>query len=217
MNTIPLFPLHTVLFPGMPIRLQIFEDRYLQMVQNCIDQDLPIGIVLIKEGLEALGPLPIPYDMGCLSQIKRVNPQKNGRLNMLAQGSERIEILEVLREGPYLQAVIRARPLRGVKTSGALHLAKLLQPMLARYLVELAALRERQVDPPDLPSHPQRLAYLACSLLQLPPGQKQALLAMADATQLLESLFKIFRIEIPLLRMTHERRIPEMVGPFGHN
>jgi Lon protease-like protein len=217
MNIIPIFPLHTVLFPGMPIRLQVFEDRYLEMVQICLDQDLPFGVVLIKEGLEALGPLPVPYEMGCLTMIQRINHLDDGRLNLVGQGTERIEILDVLRDGPYLQAVIKKRPLIGIDSAEAVRAAQHLQPLLARYLVELAAIKDREVDPPDLPSHPQRLAYLACSLLQIPSDEKQLLLAEENANQLLTRLLKTLRLEIPLLRMTRERSNPDRIGVFGVN
>jgi Lon protease-like protein len=217
MNIIPIFPLHTVLFPGMPIRLQVFENRYLEMVQACMDQDLPFGVVLIKEGMEALGPLPIPYEMGCLTMIQRINHQEDGRLNLVGQGTERIEILNVLRDGPYLQAVIRERPLIGVDSAEAIQLTQHLQPLLARYLVELAAIKHRDVDPPDLPSHSQRLAYLTCGLLQIPSNEKQLLLSEENANQLLARLVRILQLEIPLLRMTRERSRPDMIGAFGVN
>jgi Lon protease-like protein len=217
MDIIPIFPLHTVLFPGMPIRLQVFEDRYLEMIQICLDQDLPFGVALIKEGLEALGPLPVPYEMGCLTMIQRINHQDDGRLNLVGQGTERIEILDVLRDRPYLQAVIKKRPLIGINSAEAVRAAQHLQPLLARYMVELAAIKDREVDPPDLPSHPQRLAYLACSLLQIPSDEKQLLLAEENANQLLTRLLKTLRLEIPLLRMTRERSNPDRIGVFGVN
>ena len=217
MNIIPIFPLHTVLFPGMPIRLQVFEDRYLEMVHACMDQDLPFGVVLIKEGREALGPLPIPYEMGCLTAIQHINHQEDGHLNLVGQGTKRIEILNVLRDGPYLQAVIRERPLIGVDSAEAIHLAQHLQPLLARYLVELAAYKYHDVDPPDLPSQTQRLAYLTCSLLQIPSNEKQLLLSEENANQLLARLVRTLQLEIPLLRMTRERGRPDMIGAFGVN
>ena len=217
LKTIPLFPLHTVLFPGMPIRLQVFEERYLEMVQTCLDQNTPFGVVLIKEGIEALGPLPIPHAMGCLTMIQRVTPQDDGRLNLVGQGTERIEILEVTRDAPYLQADTREQPLTGVDTAEAVDLARTMQPLLAHYLVELAALKERDVNPPDLPSHPERLAYLACSLLQIPTSEKQQLLTEGNAFDLLWKLRKTLQLEIPLLRMTRQRRRPEMIGAFGQN
>jgi Lon protease-like protein len=173
--------------------------------------------VLIKEGLEALGPLPVPYEMGCLTMIQRINHLDDGRLNLVGQGTERIEILDVLRDGPYLQAVIKKRPLIGINSAEAVRAAQHLQPLLARYLVELAAIKDREVDPPDLPSHPQRLAYLACSLLQIPSDEKQLLLAEENANQLLTRLLKTLRLEIPLLRMTRERSNPDRIGVFGVN
>ena len=50
---LPLFPLGTVLFPGGPLRLRIFEPRYLDMVRQCLRGSRPFGVVLILEGLEA--------------------------------------------------------------------------------------------------------------------------------------------------------------------
>jgi Lon protease-like protein len=201
----------------MPIRLQVFESRYLEMVQTCMAEDLPFGVALIKEGMEALGPLPIPYEMGCLTTIKRLHSEDDGRLSLVGQGTERIEIINVLRDRPYLQAVIQERPLLGDDDPTAIRLAGHLQPLLARYLVEFAAIKDRNIDPPELPSHPQRLAYLTCSLMQLPSGDKQLLLSDENATQLLSRLIRTIRLEIPLMRMTRERPSPDMIGSFGLN
>ena len=60
MSKLPLFPLHTVLFPGTPIHLNIFEERYRLMLQQCIKENLPFGVTLIKQGSEAMGPLATP-------------------------------------------------------------------------------------------------------------------------------------------------------------
>ena len=217
MDLIPLFPLHTVLFPGMPIRLQVFEDRYLEMIQVCMERELPFGVVLIKEGTEALGPLPIPHEIGCLTSIQRLQPLDDGRINLVGQGIERIEIHEVLRDGPYLQAVIQERPLSGSEEPAALQLANLVQPLLARYLVEFAALKDRTIDPPELPSHPLRLGYLACSLVQIPSEVKQGLLSEEKAVNLMRGLHQTLKREIPLLRMMRHHSRVEMIGSFGLN
>ncbi len=66
---IPLFPLKTVLFPGMPINLHIFEERYRLMINRCIDEQLPFGVVLIQKGEEALGPFwPNSHQVGCTAE-----------------------------------------------------------------------------------------------------------------------------------------------------
>lgn len=217
MDLIPLFPLNTVLFPGMPIRLQVFEDRYLEMIQTCIENDLPFGVVLIKDGIEALGPLPVPYEMGCLATIQRFQTLDDGRLSLVGQGIERIQILDVLSDGPYLRGFVKESPLAGIGDPSATQLARRVQPLFAQYLIEFAALRKRSIDTPDLPSHPQRLAYLTSSVLQIPLDDKQLLLSEENVTQLLQRLHDTLKQEIPLMRMMRDRSSPEMVGSFGLN
>ncbi len=92
MFELPLFPLHTVLFPGTPIHLHIFEDRYKQMINLCLDKHRPFGIVLIREGMEALGPLAEPYRIGCTAHIVHIQRLEQDRMNIVAIGQERFEI-----------------------------------------------------------------------------------------------------------------------------
>ena len=58
MIEIPLFPLDTVLFPGTPVNLDVFEPRYKSLIGQCLEHDEPFGVALIRSGREALGPLP---------------------------------------------------------------------------------------------------------------------------------------------------------------
>jgi Lon protease-like protein len=71
---IPIFPLNTVLFPGITIELQIFEERYRKMIYSALTSNQNIGIFCIKEGIEAYGPLPVPYEVGTLSKIYEHDP-----------------------------------------------------------------------------------------------------------------------------------------------
>ena len=64
---IPLFPLRTVLYPGGPLPLRIFEPRYLDMISRCLKNDAPFGVVLIREGSE-IGPATT-YEIGTLAKI----------------------------------------------------------------------------------------------------------------------------------------------------
>lgn len=86
MYELPLFPLNTVLFPGTPIQLHIFEDRYLKMINRCIEEHKPFGVVLIEEGSEAFGPLAKPYRIGCTALIAKVEKLEDGRINITAVG-----------------------------------------------------------------------------------------------------------------------------------
>jgi len=72
MFELPLFPLNTVLYPGTPLYLHIFEPRYQRMINLCLNEHRPFGVVLIRHGQEALGPLAEPYRIGCTADIIRV-------------------------------------------------------------------------------------------------------------------------------------------------
>ncbi len=72
MDKLPLFPLNTVVFPGMPIPLHIFEERYKEMITACVDDQIPFGIVLIRQGSAEKDPNVKPHAIGCTVSITDV-------------------------------------------------------------------------------------------------------------------------------------------------
>src|SRR5947209_5890353 len=103
-----LFPLHTVLFPGMPLPLHIFEERYKLMIGRCIEAERPFGVVLIQSGPEVGGPA-VPHMVGTTAHIASVKRADDGRMNLIAIGQERFRIVEVVRHEPYLIARVEPR------------------------------------------------------------------------------------------------------------
>ncbi|MGD9602086.1 MAG: LON peptidase substrate-binding domain-containing protein [Gammaproteobacteria bacterium] len=91
-GTLALFPLHTVLFPGGLLPLQIFEPRYVDLVRACLGGRRSFGIVGIREGREA-GTAAIPFDTGTHAEIVDWRQGDNGLLNILVRGSRRFRIL----------------------------------------------------------------------------------------------------------------------------
>ena len=89
MYELALFPLFTVLFPGMPLHLHIFEPRYRLMIQRCLEANQPFGVVLIRKGEEAMGPLAEPYITGCTARIARTERLRDGSMNLTVLGEER--------------------------------------------------------------------------------------------------------------------------------
>ncbi|MCH8222137.1 MAG: LON peptidase substrate-binding domain-containing protein [Chloroflexi bacterium] len=73
-ETLPIFPLNTVLFPGAPLPLRIFEPRYREMLKRCLDGDRRFGVALIKSGPEVGGPAE-PHDVGTVARIERVRDE----------------------------------------------------------------------------------------------------------------------------------------------
>src|SRR5579871_1485068 len=91
--SLPLFPLHTVLFPQFTLQLHIFEARYKAMISSCIERNAPFGVVLIREGQET-GPVAVPHDVGCMARILDFKQLEDGRLHLLAVGERRFRLLE---------------------------------------------------------------------------------------------------------------------------
>ena len=91
-QTIPLFPLNAVLFPGGVLPLRIFEPRYLDMVSECLKTDSGIGVVLIRNGSE-VGEIADTYDVGTLSHIRYWHKRPDGLLGVTLQGEQRFRIL----------------------------------------------------------------------------------------------------------------------------
>jgi len=75
MYELALFPLFTVLFPGMPLHLRIFEPRYRLMIKRCLDANQPFGVVLIRKGEEARDPWPSLISPA----VRRASPVLNGK------------------------------------------------------------------------------------------------------------------------------------------
>jgi Lon protease-like protein len=89
---IPIFPLHTVLFPYGTLPLRIFEPRYLDMVSACMKTEQGFGICLIRSGSE-IGEAAETYETGTLSEITYFNKQSDGLLGITASGKQRFHII----------------------------------------------------------------------------------------------------------------------------
>jgi Lon protease-like protein len=218
MFELPLFPLNTVLFPGMPLHLHIFEERYKRMVNNCLQSDRRFGVVMIQSGLEALGPLPEPCQVGCVAQIIEVAPLGEGRMNLVVRGGERFRILTIdHKTQPYLIGKVELFPLRIEDQLDLQRAALHLRPRLDRYtqlLMQMSDLQSELGKPPD---DPELLAYLAAILLQLPIKEKQELLELENAQELYARLDGIFDRELALMRAMLTESSRDGIGVFSRN
>ncbi|HET9456676.1 MAG TPA: LON peptidase substrate-binding domain-containing protein [Candidatus Limnocylindrales bacterium] len=100
---LPLFPLHTVLCPGIALPLHIFEERYREMVQQCLDTASPFGVALITEGREVgVGSISFAR-LGTMAEIRQVGRYPDGRFDLLVVGTRRFTIESVAADDrPYL-------------------------------------------------------------------------------------------------------------------
>ncbi len=103
MALLPLFPLEVVLLPGTPLPLHIFEPRYKEMIGECIANSAPFGVVrALEEGIA---------EVGCTAEIMTVTKEyPDGRLDLIAEGRKRFEVLELNQERSFLRAEVLLIP-----------------------------------------------------------------------------------------------------------
>jgi Lon protease-like protein len=216
-DLLPLFPLHTVLFPGMPVQLQIFETRYKQMLQACMAGDRSFGVVLIKRGAEASGPAAEPHLTGCRALIRKVQPLDEGRIALVALGQERFKLRSIVQEQPYLLGRIEYRSMKIDPEMDLRSQISNLTGGLGRYLQLLNQPGRQAASSFDFPDDPLALAYNACSLLQLPLNEKQALLEMDEMEDLLSALGMTLRRELALMPALLAGSPVDSQGPYSLN
>jgi len=182
-QSLPLFPLNAVLFPGGALSLKVFEQRYMTLVKDCFKQESAFGICLIAEGAEVGAPA-VPHAVGTEARIVAWDMTQPGILNITVRGGERFRILssEADRTG-LLQARIEpvaAEPQLPVPGKLAA-LVPLLQAM---------AQDAGRLPPPHRFDDAAWVGYRFCELLPIPAIARQKLLELEDPVSRLEIVFK---------------------------
>lgn len=201
--TLPLFPLDTVLFPGMPLYLHIFEQRYREMLDKLVDsQSMTFGVVLIRQGVEALGPPATPYPVGCAARIMQVERLPNGCSNITVLGQDRFAIVDMDATSlPYLMGQVQALPLENPRPLEVLRGLRGLRCQVRSYLKQVSTYGPDGLDLTELelPDEPLNTLHMAAALLQIPTVEKQPLLAIDNASHMLRQLERLYRRELAML------------------
>ncbi|TVR22317.1 MAG: hypothetical protein EA396_06525 [Anaerolineaceae bacterium] len=199
MIDLPLFPLNLVLFPGMPLNLHIFEERYKIMIGECIDGRKPFGVVLIANKQPDTSRRAAPCLIGCTAQITGVQPLQEGRMNITAIGKDRFQVETFRHDKPYLSGDANLYPLAADISAQTRHISANLRHRLKRYLDILQRTRQGQFQTANIPRNPVTLAYLSAVLLQAEQDEKQSLLEADSLDDLIRQLNDIYRNEVTLL------------------
>jgi Lon protease-like protein len=211
---LPLFPLGTVLFPGLVLPLRIFEDRYRHLVRSLMD--LPdgtpreFGVVAIDQGLEVL-PDGQPsqsaeislHSVGCVAQLRQVTEHPDGHFDIVAVGDRRFRITGMLAdEAPYPVAQVEwfPEPHPGPEAD------ELAPRVLAVFRDYLSALRGGQED--QLPDDPMVLSHIVAASTALTVADRQQLLAAPDVAARMRLEIKILHREAALLRQVRAVPMP---------
>jgi len=192
---LPLFPLNTVLFPGMNLPLHIFEPRYRLMIGRCLEEKSAFGVLLMTEGQEGRKAGVRHVEVGCTARITAHTNLAHGRMNIQAIGERRFTLVSKREQDEYLVGQCQwldDEPLE----IGARDAARLVQRALRRYLENLMEdVRITGADPNaiELPNDPYHLSMWTASLLSLTSPQKQNLLEITSAQERLEREYSFLR------------------------
>jgi Lon protease-like protein len=208
---LPLFPLNTVLFPGMVLPLHIFEERYKLMINHCLEGERPFGVLLIREGQE-VGSGAVPYQVGTTTVIAGVSRMDDGRMNIVAVGNERFRLRAIRYDQPYLVGDAEPWPLTGADAGRARDQVGAVRALFSSYLSLLALAQGQQVDVEEVPTDPRLLALLVAITLKLPMSQKQRLLDQPTVFHMLLAERAIMRREQLILNLMIQTQTDQWEG-----
>ncbi len=197
-DTLPMFPLNAVLFPGVTVPLTVFEDRYRAMVHHLLRVEDPaerlFGSVGIREGYEIgdHGAQSL-YRVGVRMQLTDVEANADGTFEIVAVGQERIQLDRLDTSGPFPVGHITERPDPEAPVAESI-----LEQARAAFTAYRAALAELRGDPYSgaLPRDPTYLSWTLAAVAPLPMPERQALLEAEDAAVRLVMVTDLLRSEL---------------------
>jgi uncharacterized protein len=195
---LPMFPLGSVLVPGMLLPLHVFEPRYRRLVTDCLAGDREFGVVLIERGSE-VGGGDVRTDAGTVARILRVAELPDGRFALGAVGQRRVRVERWLEDDPYPRAEVVDWPDEGAPRSDTV--ASEVTALLRR----AAALRTElgEAAPPvdlELADDPVVASYQAIAIAPLGPADRHALLCAPSVARRNEMLRELLSDHIEGLK-----------------
>ncbi|MFG2756300.1 LON peptidase substrate-binding domain-containing protein [Streptomyces wuyuanensis] len=223
---LPLFPLNAVLFPGLVLPLNVFEERYRAMMRELLktDESEPrrFAVVAIRDGREvapsapgmpdqtaqpekgpAAGfgadPIQAFHRVGCIADAATIRERADGSFEVLATGTTRVKLLSVDASGPFLTAELEEIPEESGEGAGTL--AEGVLRAFRNYQKRLAGARERSLSTgSELPDEPSVVSYLVAAAAVLDTPSKQKLLQAPDTATRLREEQKLLRSETAVIR-----------------
>jgi len=200
---LPLFPLGTVLYPGLLLPLHIFEERYRQLVRDLRAGPEPgqFGVIAIRKGRETgVDGVSALYEIGCIAALRRVREHSDGRFDLVTAGTQRFRLVSLEHGRPYLQGVVDLLAEDTGDDVAAAAAVPAVQRAFHDYLVTLAARGTGEATIPELPDEPIALSYLVAASVVVDLPDRQALLAEPDALRRLQAERELLARETAMLR-----------------
>ncbi|MEU6142345.1 LON peptidase substrate-binding domain-containing protein [Streptomyces sp. NPDC047081] len=223
---LPLFPLNSVLFPGLVLPLNVFEERYRAMMRELLktpeEEPRRFAVVAIRDGHEVApsapgmpDPTALPdrgptagfgtdpaksfHGVGCVADAATIRERPDGTFEVLATGTTRVRVRSVDASGAFLTAELEELPEDPGDEAGAL--AEGVLRAFRQYQKRLAGARERSLSTgADLPDEPSVVSYLVAAAMMLDTPTKQRLLQAPDTASRLRDELKLLRSETAIIR-----------------
>ncbi len=212
-HELPLFPLNVVLFPGQTLPLHIFEPRYRVMIQKCVDDNEPFGVVLAQNEEPDQ-----PFDVGTSARVTELKKMPDGRLNIITMGEERFRLHDWrVSEHGYLIGDVTAFPFDTDETTDA-HLTGVVSQRLRKYLRLLAKANGMRFKFDQFPTDATEIALFAAIALRLPLDVKQQLLSQDRLSALMTMESEVLGEELKMLHIVESAiRPPDDNNGFSRN
>jgi Lon protease-like protein len=211
---LPLFPLSTVLFPGMRLPLHIFEERYRLLVAHLRAQPEPrrFGVIAIRQGREVgADGITALHEVGCVAAVRQVTSYPDGRFDLATVGTERFRLLRVDDSRPYFQGEVEPLedgPASGTGEAEAFAVSRV-QAGFRAYLNALADRGGGVISVTDLPDEPLLLSYVVGAAMIIDLPERQSLLAAPSALERLRLERSLLVRETAMFRATTSRPAPD--------
>lgn len=182
---LPLFPLNTVLFPGVVLPLRVFEERYRDLVRDLLalpgDADPEFGVVAIKVGYE-VGEHGVHtvHRTGCTAVVTEVDAHDDGSYDIVVVGRRRFRVEALDAAGSYLRARVSWLADDSCDSDDTEQAARRLRDVFERYRAALLAMRGEDVLEGPTPTDPLDLSYTVAAAVVVGPGDRQRMLEARD-------------------------------------
>jgi Lon protease-like protein len=220
-ETLPLFPLGMVLYPGLVLPLHIFEERYRQLVRDLLEGPRPgqFGVIAIRKGRETgIDGISALHDVGCTATLRQVTKHEDGRYDLVTVGTQRFRLIRVDGSRPYLRGEVQLLDEQTGDEAAAAVAAQVVRAAFRSYLDLLTEQGAADVSVPELPDEPVLLSYLVAASMIIDLPDRQALLAEPDAVSRLAAVRALLSRETAMLRSLGSAPAPELrSSPYNPN
>jgi len=223
MDFLPLFPLGSVLLPGAPLALQVFEPRYVQLMHDLLGGDTRIeglapefGVVAIRRGFEVGEGIRDTHDVGTVARIEQIGLIGTGVFGVIAVGAQRFHLrgLDESVGTPYLTGMVERLD---EPVGDPVRAATLARELVVAVGLHLDARGEELAEPGQPPDDPTGVSYWAPRVLELEPQDTQVLLAAPDTETRLGMTLRTIRREAQIEDRLGVTLAPRQAPPSNLN